>query len=397
MLRVVLLSVSLALPSPVIAASADPLAPAVQRPGVTVSAEAGPGAGAGPVSEPVVQRPGGVESLASGTGEPVAAPVSAPVAAPVPSTPRPGTSRRPSVRAQEGVYEQQAGVAATGDGMPRYYRAPFNESMWPSVMGREMLMVFGSGQRECVTVIKKTPDALFYVHRKNGKQQAPLVSVTSLHQSSWECKTHDATPSEWARSGAAVGLGLSGLGMLMGVLYDAGHPDPKCERSKESGAVCAKGGVEIPHFTYSVVGVSTTTLGTPVVAIGGRSTSRDLRVRGKIWARALGWTFYSAATLVNILWLTGFYGDVKSLQVRGLTASAGVLGLGGSGFMAVDALSARAELTRLRREDAQRQPGPTIRGGAGGPTAGRGLRLGVSPVGTNGMMSGMSFGLGGRF
>jgi hypothetical protein len=273
--------------------------------------------------------------------------------------------------------------------MPRYFRAPFNESMWPSVMGQEMLMVFGSGQRECVTLTRKTPDALFYVHRKNGKQQAPLVSVTSLHQNSWECKTHDATPSEWARSGAAVGIGLSGLGMIMGALYDAGHIDPKCERSKESGAVCAKGAVEMPHFVYSVVGVTTTTLGTPVVAIGGRSTSRDLRVQGKIWARALGWTFYSAATLMNILWLSGFYGDVKALQVRGLTASAGVLGLGGSAFMAVDALSARAELTRLRREDAQRA--------TTGPTAGRGLRLGVSPVGTNGMMSGMSFGLGGRF
>ena len=396
MLRVALLTVSLALPpssllvAPVVnAAPADPLAPAVQRPA------------AAPVAEPAVQRPGAVDPLASGTGSagpasapvsaPVSAPASAPAATPVALSPRPGASRRPQVRPQEGVYEVQAGVAKAGDGMPRYYRAPFNESMWPAVMGQEMLMVFGSGQRECVTLTKKTPDALFYVHRSNGKQQAPLVSVTSLHQNSWECKAHDSTPSEWARSGAAVGLGLSGLGLVMGALYDAGHPDPKCERSEVTGAVCAKGGPEMPHFVYSVVGVTTTTLGTPVVAIGGRSTSRDLRVQGKIWARALGWTFYSAATLVNILWLTGFYGDVKSLQVRGLTASAGVLGLGGSAFMAVDALSARQELTRLRREDAQRQDRPT---------AGRmrgGLRLGASPIGSHGMMSGMSLGLGGRF
>ena len=112
-------------------------------------------------------------------------------------------------------------------------------------------------------------------------------------------------------------------------------------------------------------------------------------MQGKIWARALGWTFYSAATLVNILWLTGFYGDVKSLQVRGLTASAGVLGLGGSAFMAVDALTARQELTRLRSEDSRRQERPTARRG--------GLRLGASPIGSQGMLSGMSLGLGGRF
>ena len=400
MLRVALLHVSLVAalalpPSVVIAAPGDPLAPAVQRPG-----------GAAPASEPEVQRPGAVDPLASGTGElapgtaaaptssvaPAASPVAAPVAAPVATTPRPGTSRRPPVRATEGVYEVQAGVAKAGDGVPRYFRAPFNESMWPAVMGQEMLMVLGSGQRECVTVTKKTPDALFYVNRSNSKQQAPLVSVTSLHQNSWECKAHDSTPSEWARSGAAVGIGLSGLGLVMGALYDAGHPDPKCERSEVTGAVCAKGGPEMPHFVYSVVGVTTTTLGTPVVAIGGRSTSRDLRVQGKIWARALGWTFYSAATLVNILWLTGFYGDVKSLQLRGLTTSAGVLGLAGAGFMAVDALTARQELTRLRLEDSRRQDRPTAGRGLRG-----GLRLGASPIGSHGVMSGMSLGLGGRF
>lgn len=396
MLRVALLHVSLAgsLALPPSFATAAVQAPAVQRPGGTAAA-----------SEPAVQRPE-AENLAPGTGAgelapgtganaptssvaPASAPVSAPVAAPV-TAPR-GVARRPAAGPAEGVYEVQAGVVKSGDGMPRYFRAPFNESMWPAVMGQEMLMVFGSGQRECVTVTKKTPDALFYVHRKNGKQQAPLVSVTSLHQNSWECKSHDATPSEWARSGAAVGIGLSGLGLVMGALYDAGHPDPKCERTQVNGAMCAKG-IEMPHFVYSVVGVTTTTLGTPVVAIGGRSTSRDLRVQGKIWARALGWTFYSAATLMNVLWLTGFYGNVPALQLRGLTSGAGVLGLGGSAFMAVDALSARQELTRLRVEDSQRQDRPTARRGLRG-----GLRVGASPIGSHGMMSGMSLGVGGRF
>jgi hypothetical protein len=137
--------------------------------------------------------------------------------------------------------------------------------------------------------------------------------------------------------------------------------------------------------------VTMTTLATPVVAIGGASSGRDLRVQGKIWARATGWTLYSAATLMNILWLAGFYGDVESLQVRGLTTGAGVLGLGGAAFMSVDALMSRQELTRLRKEDTQRQSaGATAR-------AGRGLRIGAAPIGHGGQMHGFGFGLGGRF
>jgi len=123
-----------------------------------------------------------------------------------------------------------------------------------------------------------------------------------------------------------------------------------------------------------------------VVAIGGASTSRDLRVQGKIWARATGWTLYSAATVLNVLWLTGFYGQVEALQRRGLTTGAGLLGLGGASFMAVDALLARKELISLRRQDAQVRP-----------SAGRGLRFGASPIGQGGQLSGMSFGIGGQF
>ena len=417
-LRVALLTVSLALPSTAAAHAAIPSepggsTPVVQRPGGT--------------GEPVVQRPGATsESLAPGTGADELSPGTGPVipgtspgvtpgpttpptpittsAAPSTATPMtapgatPGTAPAPVVRrgtmprSQVGVVEAPAGgVKASPGGMPRYFRAPFPDSVWPSLVGRELLVVFGSGVRECVTLLKKTPDALFYVHRKNGNQQAPLSAVTSLHENSWECKTHDSTPSEWARSGAGTGIGFAALGLVMGGLYDAAHPQPRCERDAAPGVTCKDGAGNLPHFMYSVLGVSMTTLATPVVAIGGRSAGRDLRVKGKIWARATGWTLYGAATLMNILWLTGFYGDVESLQVRGLTTGAGVLGLGGAALMSVDALMARQELISLRRQDSQRSDRPS------GPTARGGLRFGAQPIGNAGQMHGLSLGVGGRF
>lgn len=370
-------------------APADPLAPQgspapVQKPG-----------GAEPTA-PVVQRPGGAlgDALSPGTAAPTTepAPTSSTAPASTPATPavRVGASRRPTAASQVGVVEAPAGGPKPRvDGMPRYYQAPFSDAIWPDLLGREVLMVMGSGARACVTLSKKTPDALFYTHRTNGKQQAPLSAVTSLHESSWECKAHDSTPSEWARSGAAVGLGLSGLGLIMGALYDVDH-DPRREAAaKAMGTSYEASKIEMPHFVYSVIGITTTTLGTPVVAIGGASTSRDLRVQGKIWARATGWTLYSAATLLNILWLVGFYGEVEGLQRRGLTTGAGVLGLGGSAFMAVDALMSRQELVRLRREDSQRRPTASRARG--------GLRIGATPIGQAGHVHGMSFGIGGRF
>jgi len=409
-LRIALLTVSLALPSTALAqvAPADPLAPAVQR----------PGAAAAPT--PPVQRPEVAgDPLAAGTGPGELSPgtgtgspgTPGPSTPPTPVTTNPATAppspaptasvpvgvprRTTMARAQVGVVEAPAGGARTDpNAMPRYYRAPFTDSVWPSLVGRDLLVVFGSGARECVRLTKKTPDALFYVHRKNGNQQAPLSAVTSLHENSWECKSHDSTPSEWARAGAGTGLGFAALGLVMGGLYDAAHPQPRCERDDAPGVTCKDGAGNLPHFMYSVLGVSMTTLATPVVAIGGRSTSRDLRVQGKIWARATGWTLYSAATLMNILWLTGFYGDVESLQVRGLTTGAGLLGLGGAAFMSVDALMARQELISLRRQDAQRSDSPMR---PGKPQARGGLRFGAQPIGHAGHMHGLSFGVGGRF
>jgi len=400
--RVALLTVSLALPAPARAAPADAAAPPVQRPSAA--------------SEPPVQRPSGLApgpggaaaELSPGTASPApAAELSPGTASPglspgtaspglSPGTASPGLSpgtavtRRPAARKQAGpeagVYVAQAGVVAVSEGMPRYFRAPFAESMWPSLMGREVLIVLGTGARECVTLTRKTPEALHFTHRKHGQQQAPLAAVTSIHEHSWECKSHDATPSEWARSGAGAGLALSGVGLLMGALYDVSHPDPKCEVTATADTKCPKGGAQVPHFMYTVIGVTTTTLGTPVVAIGGASTSRDLRVRGKLWARATGWTLYSAATLLNILWIAGFYGRVEALSARGMTTTAGVLGVGGSAFMAVDALLSRNELLELRRQDALPRA-----------SAGRGLRFGAAPIGQAGHVSGLSFGVGGRF
>lgn len=375
-LTVAILTLSLALSDP---AGATPEAPPLQRP----SAVKAPVEPAPVAAEPAV-APAAVVSPAA------PAPAPGPTA-PVSLSPRPAASRPPVSRAAgpaAGVYEAQAGATPpAGDGMPRYFRAPFAESLWPGLVGHDVLIVLGSGARECVSLTKKTPDALFFKHRKHGDQQAPLSAVTSIHEHSWECKsgTNEATPSEWARSGAGAGLALSGIGALMGGLYDASHPDPRCELRGDK-SLCPKGALGVPHFVYAILGVTTVTLGTPVVAIGGASTSRDLRVQGKIWARATGWTLYSASVLLNVLWLTGFYGKVEALQLRGLTTGAGLLGLGGSSFMAVDALLARQELIALRRQDAQVRPG-----------ASRGLRIGASPIGQGGQLSGMSFGIGGRF
>jgi len=328
--------------------------------------------------EPEVQRPAGAP---------------APVAEPTPVTATPAATatttpvrrvQRPKPGADDIV--APAGPQAASDGQARYYRAPFTETVWPKVVGRDVLLVMGTQGRSCVTLHRKTNEALHYTHRKSGaQQQAPLAAVTAIHENSWECdKDYDSTPSEWARSGSIGGVVLSSIGAIMGVLHDA---DTQTCTTDEMGTTCSK--KIIPHFAYSVVGVTTTTLGTPIIAAGGSSTSRDLRVQGKIWARATGWAMYGTGTLLNILWLVGNYGKVDALDGQGMTAAAGLLGLGGSAFMAVDALTARRELAQLRRDDAT----PNVQQGKPAAT----LRFGARPVGAFGQMSGLTFGLGGRF
>lgn len=276
------------------------------------------------------------------------------------------------------------GPQPASDGQARYYRAPFPDTVWPKVVGRDVLLVLGTGARTCVTLTKKSSEALYYTHRKNGPQQAPLSAVTSIHENSWECdKDYDSTPSEWARSGAIGGLVLSSIGGVVGVLASA-FPRT-CTTGGSGDLECTN---KTMPMTYSVIGVTTTTLGTPIIAAGGYSTSRDLRVQGKLWARATGWVMYGSGTLINVLWLIGTWGKVDALDGAGMTAAAGLLGLGGSAFMAVDALSARRELAALRLQDTT----PT---GPGKPVSR--LQFGARPLGGMGQMHGLTFGLGGRF
>ena len=254
-------------------------------------------------------------------------------------------------------------AAKGGTAMPRYHPAPLAEAQWQQLAGRPVLMIFGAAGRECVTLTGADRRAVFYVHPQHGPQQAPLGAVTAVHENSWECAAgRESTPSEWARVGAGVGIGFSVVGLAMGVLQDAGA---------------------IKHFTYAGLGLTTTLLSTPIVAIGGASTSSDLRVRGKLWARGLGYALYAGAVVFSALWLIGQYGDKEPLRFTGITSLVGGLGVAGSAFMAVDALSSRAELKQLELQDT----------GGGRKTAGRAkLHLGAGPSG-----HGFGVGLGGRF
>lgn len=287
-------------------------------------------------------------------------------------------------RPGDGDVVAPAGPQPASDGQARYYRAPFTETVWPKVVGRDVLLVLGTGARTCATLTRKTNDALFYTHRKNGAQQAPLAAVTAIHENSWECnKDYDSTPSEWARSGVIGGLTLSSIGAVMGVL---GTAFPRVCTTDEMGAQdCTN---KFMPTAYSVIGVTTTTLGTPIIAAGGYSTSRDLRVQGKIWARATGWVMFGGGTLINVLWLVGTWGKIDALDGQGMTAAAGLLGLGGSAFMAIDALSARRELAAFRAQDATPlTPGKPVSR----------LQFGARPVGVAGQFHGLTLGVGGRF
>lgn len=267
----------------------------------------------------------------------------------------------------------EPGAAEAGDGMPRYHPGPLTDAQWQRLGGKRALVIFGTSARECVTLTRADKDAVFYVHPTNGAQQAPRATVTAVHENSWECKEgRESPPAEWARVGAAVGVGFSAVGLAMGILYDVGRV------GKDD-----QGDYTIKHFTYAGIGVSLTTLGTPIVAIGGASTARDLRVRGKIWARGVGYALYAGSVLMNVLWIVGQYGEKEALTFVPITTIAGGLGLAGSAFMAVDALSSRAELKELQRQDTGQRALGRRRGQ---------LRMGAGPIG-----QGFAFALGGRF
>jgi hypothetical protein len=271
------------------------------------------------------------------------------------------------------VAADAAEPAAAGDTMPRYHPGPLSDAQWQRLGGKRALVIFGTAGRECVTLTRADKDAVFYVHPKNGPQQAPRSTVTAVHENSWECKEgRESPPAEWARVGAAVGVGFSTVGLAMGILYDVGRV----------GKGNDQGDYTIKHFVYAGLGVPAAMLGTPIVAIGAASTARDLRVRGKIWARGLGYALYAGSVLMNVLWIVGQYGEKEPLTFVGITSLAGGLGLAGSAFMAVDALASRAELLELQRQDTGLKP----------VARRKQLRVGAGPIG-----QGFAFALGGRF
>ncbi|HEY8379274.1 MAG TPA: hypothetical protein VIK91_22425, partial [Nannocystis sp.] len=251
-----------------------------------------------------------------------------------------------------------------------YYPAPLTDAQWQKLAGKRVLLIFGTVGRECVTFVRVERDAVHYEHPKYGAQQAPVRAVTAVHENSWECAPgRESTPAEWARVGAGVGLGFSAIGFVLGVAYDAGRAG-KDDPSDYT----------IKHFMYTGLGLTTTLIGAPIVAVGGASTRRDLRVHGRLWARGLGYALYAGAAVMGVLYLVGQYGEKEPLQFVGITSLTGGLGLAGSAFLAVDALGSRAELKRLELQDT-------------GRTARRGeLRVGALPL-----RHGLGVGFGGRF
>lgn len=271
------------------------------------------------------------------------------------------------------VAADAAAPAEAGDGMPRYHPGPLSDAQWQRLAGKRALVIFGAAGRECVTLTRADKDAVFYVHPTNGAQQAPRSTVTAVHENSWECREgREAPPAEWARVGAAVGVGFSTVGLALGIAYDVGRIG-KTDQGDHT----------IKHFVYAGLAVPTMTLGTPIVAIGAASTARDLRVRGKIWARGLGYALYAGSVVMNVLWFVGQYGEKEALLFPVIGSTAGALGLAGSAVMAVDALASRAELLELQRQDTGLAPAARRRGE---------LRLGAGPIG-----QGFAFALGGRF
>lgn len=283
-----------------------------------------------------------------------------------------GSQARNHETLPEGQAMQGPAAADESEGMPRYHEAPLADEVWHKLAGRRVLLVLGTAGRECVTLTRADQAAVYYVHERNGAQQVPRRAITAVHEHSWECtEGRESPPAEWARVGAGVGITFSLAGLALGVAYDLGRKgktDP--------------GDYAIKHFMYAGMGLTTTLLGTPIVAIGGSSTGRDLRVRGRPWARGIGYAFFAGAVVTSALWLAGQYGGRSELNFVGITSLAGGLGLVGTGFMALDALSARAELLRLHDYDA----------GVRSQARRGGLRFGAGPMG-----QGFALTLGGRF
>ncbi|MBK8263053.1 MAG: hypothetical protein IPK80_17155 [Nannocystis sp.] len=259
-----------------------------------------------------------------------------------------------------------ASPAAAGD-PPRYHRAPLSDSAWQQMIGREVLLVLSTGYRVCGSLSAVDREVIHYEDPAEGARRAARSMVTAVHEGSWECDDDDGAPKvEWARPGAAVGLGLAGVGVIFGVMEDAGA----FGRASQ----------------FAILGGPSLLLAAPIAGFAGRSTARDLRVRGLPWARISGWTAYGAALVVTGLWAAGRFGEVEALAGPGLATAASGLGLLGTGLLAGDALRSRREMLEFRRLDSQPRE-------AQGPR----MQLSVAPIGRDGRATGLGVGLSGVF
>lgn len=250
---------------------------------------------------------------------------------------------------------------------PRYHRGPLADAQWQGMIGAEVLLVLSTGYRVCGEITSVEQDVIHYVDPDIGDRRVARSMVMSVHERSWECDRDSSVPKvEWARPGAAVGMSLAGLGLVFGVLQDAG--------------------VFGRPASYAVLGAPTLAFASPIAGFAGRSTARDLRVRGLPWARVSGWVAYGGALACFGLWVAGQFGEVDALAGPGLATAAGGLGAVGAGLLGADALRSRRELHEFRRLDSQ--PVSASRGS---------LRVGLVPLGGAGRLGGLGVGVGGRF
>ena len=228
-----------------------------------------------------------------------------------------------------------APAAARGEAEVVYRRGPLSEEAWSELVGREVLLVLSTGYRVCGEIVEVSTDVVRYVDPEEGERRAARSMVTAVHERSWECERSATTTGEWALPGAVVGLSLAGLGLVTGVVEDAGGW-PRAA-------------------SFAVLGGPSLAFGAPIAALAGRSAARDRRVRGLRWARISGWAAYGGSLLCFGLWAAGSFGEVSALEGPGLASAAGGLGAAGAGLFLADALRSRRELREVRALDSQPQ------------------------------------------
>jgi len=339
-----------------------------------------PTVGGGDVSEGAATEPAEAGVAEGAVAEPAPPVAESPVAeSPVAESPAP-TVEPPAAtalqapastgpRAQEGPKAIRASAPRRrGKRTPRYHRAPMDDGLWSTLIGEDVLLVLSTGYRVCGSIAGVTDETVDYEDPDVGTRTIARYMVTAVHEASWECDTDSSIPKvEWARPGAATGMTIAGAGLVFGVLQDV-------------GVINRPGG-------YAVLGFPTLLFGAPLVGIAGRSTARDLRVRGVPWARTTGWVAFGGAAVTTLLWAVGNLGKgVDALATPGLASTAGGLGFVGAGLLGLDALRSRKEMLEVRRRDAE----PAT------AAARQSLRLSLTPLSTGGLVHGVGIGLGGR-